>query len=102
MTKSRCYSQNSAKNNVRSEIKYGFKSDIFNQNSNKIEMIKQEKLKKLDRSESMKASIGRKPNDPSGFTNKIGRRKSRNSMSNVNVSFNEDSLRDDLIKNKYC
>ena len=62
------------------------------QNAIKIEMLKQEKLKKLDRSESMRASIGRKPNDPSGLKNKIGRRKSRNSMSNV--SFNEESLRE--------
>ena len=76
---------------------YIFSNDFKNvwkqeQNSIKIEMLKQEKLKKLDRSESMRASIGRKPNDPSGLKNKIGRRKSRNSMSNV--SFNEESLRE--------
>ena len=58
------------------------------QNSIKMEMLKREKLKKLDRSESMRASIGRKPNGLSGLKNKIGRRKSRNSMSNI--SFHEE------------
>ena len=65
------------------------------QNLIKIEMLKQEKLKKLDRRESMRASIGRKPDDFNGLKNKIGRRKSRNSMSNF--SFIED--KDDIIRN---
>ena len=56
------------------------------------EILKQEKLKKLERSESLRASVGRKPNGLSSLKNKIGRRKSRNSFSNI--SFHEEEKED--------